>query len=239
MSTSTCYNRLNAFAHFSIALVAIISGIALVGWLFDALIIASIHKSFIPMAPSTAFFFMILCGALLNHLRMSNHRAAPMVTSGAALFVSVTSSVIFADYFIHTVDLNIEGLIPVTTGNLAAVPMGRMSPISAACFFLAGLALLSLPDSSRQSGNLRNASALLSSTVTAIGLVVLLGYLPGSPLLYGGTAIPVALPTAIAFIAMGMALCASTGPDFFPQRLFRSEERRVGEEFFYRWWAVH
>ena len=226
MSTSIYCNRLNAFAHFSVALVAIISGTALVGWLFDSLIIASIHKTFIPMAPSTAFFFMILCGALLIHHRLADQRAVHVVASGAALFVSVTSAVIFADYFIHTIDLNIEGLIPVTTGKLAAVPMGRMSPISAVCFFLAGLALLSLPDSSRQSGHLRNASALLSSTVTAIGLVVFLGYLHGSPLLYGGTAIPVALPTAIAFIAMGMALCTSTGPDIFPQRLFLGDSIR-------------
>ena len=224
--TSTYCNRLNAFAHFSIALVAIISGTALVGWLFGSLIIASIHKSFIPMAPSTALFFMILCGALLIHLRLPNQRTAHVVAPGAALFVSITSMVIFADYFIDAIALNIEGLIPLTTGKLAAIPTGRMSPISAACFFLAGLALLSLSDSFRKSRHFRDASALLSSTVTTIGLVVLLGYLHGSPLLYGGTTIPVALPTAIAFIAMGMGLCASTGPDIFPQRLFLGDSIR-------------
>ena len=219
-STSKSYDRPKTFANYSIALVAAISGTALVGWRFDSLIIASIHKSFIPMAPSSALFFMILCGALFIHLRLPDQRAVRMVAPVAALLVAVISMLIFADYFIGTIDLNIEGLIPFACGKLIAVPTGRMSPISAASFFLAGLALFSLSDFFRKSGFFRKASALLATAISTIGLIVLFGYLHGAPLLYGGTIIPVALPTAIAFIILGMGLCASTGPEIFPQRLF-------------------
>lgn len=219
-STPKYRNRLNVFAIYSIALVEVISGTALVGWLFDSLIIASLHKSFIPMAPAAALFFMILGGALLIRLWLPDRRAARMAAPVAALFVTLVSMVIFTDYLVDAIDLNVEGLIPFPTGKLAAVPTGRMSPISAASFSLAGLALFFLSDTFRASRFFRRTSALLATIVATIGVVVLLGYLHGSPLLYGGAIIPVALPTAIAFIALGMGLCASTGPDLFPQRLF-------------------
>ena len=216
----------NNFANFSIALVAAISGTALAGWLFDALVFASIHRSFIPMAPSTALFFMMLCGAHLINLRLPDQHAARKVAPAASLFVAIVSTAIFCDYFLDAIDLNIESLIPLTVGKLSAVPTGRMSPISAASFTLSGLALFFLSDSFRESRLYRETSALLAATVAACGLVVLIGYLHGSPLLYGGAIIPVALPTALAFIALGAGLCASAGPDVFPQRFFLGDSIR-------------
>ena len=218
--TSQLRNWLTTFAYYSIAMVAAISGTALCGWLFGSLLFAGIPKSLIPMAPSSALFFLILGGSLLLHLRSSGRQTARMVTSAAALVVAVVSAVIFADYVVDAFELNIEGLIPFATGKLAALTTGRMSPISAANFSLAGLALLLLANPAPPARLYRQAAALLASSVTTIGIVVLLGYLDSSPFLYGGAMIPVALPSALAFIALGVALCSSAGSDIFPQRLF-------------------
>ncbi|HBG06579.1 MAG: hypothetical protein A2075_13775 [Geobacteraceae bacterium GWC2_58_44] len=222
-SRSKCCASLSKFTSYSMVLVAAISGAAVVGWLFDYLVIASIHRSFIPMAPTTALFFLILCSAHLVQLRFPDHPAARKVALLAALFVAVISMAIFCDYFIDAVKLNIEGVIPFAAGKLAAVPTGRMSPISAASFMLSGLALFFLSCSFRDSRLTRQASALLAGTVAASGAVVLTGYLHGSPLLYGSAIIPVALPTAVAFIALGSGLCASAGADVFPQQHFLGE----------------
>lgn len=219
-TTSKHRNILDKIIIISLALVTAISVAGLVGWLFDSLVIASIHKSFIPMAPSSALFFMILCGAILLRRELPDSRVARIMATSASLLVTVTSLAIFADYYIGAIELDIEGLIPIPTGMLDTVPTGRMSPISAASFSLAGLAVFSLTGPFRESRFFKQASALLATAIVIIGWVVLLGYLHGSPLLYGGTIIPVALPTSIAFIALGMGLCASTGPDLFPQRLF-------------------
>jgi diguanylate cyclase (GGDEF)-like protein/PAS domain S-box-containing protein len=218
LSLKRC-NMLDEIIIFAVATVAAISGTALVGWLFDSLIFASLHKSFIPMAPSSALFFLILCGALLIRRQLPGSRAARVIAPVAALLVAVLSAAIFAGYFSSAVGWDIEGVIPFPAGKLDAIPMGHMSPITAAGFFLAGLTVYFLTGTFRESRYFQEASALLATAIAIIGWVVLLGYLHGSPLLYGGAHIPVALPTAIAFIALGMGLCASTGPDIFPQRL--------------------
>jgi PAS domain S-box-containing protein len=99
------------------------------------------------------------------------------------------------------------------------VRTGRMSPITASCFVFAGIALLALVTSI----NRKRSSVwtgILASLVLAEMLVVFLGYVFGSPLLYVGNAIPVALPTAIAFLLMGTGLVARAGPDRYPLRIF-------------------
>jgi signal transduction histidine kinase len=61
----------------------------------------------------------------------------------------------------------------------------------------------------------------LGAVITgAIGLVFGMGYLfsPNSPLLYGSETIPMALNTALAFVALGAGLAAVGGPRSFPVR---------------------
>ncbi|MDP1690005.1 MAG: PAS domain S-box protein, partial [bacterium] len=52
--------------------------------------------------------------------------------------------------------------------------------------------------------NAPTAAGLLAAGATGINAVVLIGYAFGAPLLYGGTIIPTALPTAIAFVLVGV-----------------------------------
>ena len=139
--------------------------------------------------------------------------------------VGIISAVIFADYFIDAIDLNIEGLFFFLTGKSDVVPAGRMSPITAGGFTLASSAILFLSSSSRNKRT-RWVPPFLATSVAMTGLVLLIGYLDGSPFLYGGKITPVALPTAISFFVFGVGLCAATGPEAFPQRLFLGESIR-------------
>jgi len=72
-----------------------------------------------------------------------------------------------------------------------SAPTGRMSPITASLFLQAGLSLSLLPFA--RTARLASGPAV---AFTSTGLVVVLGYLYGTPLLYGGWIIPVALFTA-------------------------------------------
>ncbi len=49
---------------------------------------------------------------------------------------------------------------------------------------------------------------------------LLLGYLYGAPILYGGKTIPVAATTALAFLLLGLAVLARLQPDSIPNRYF-------------------
>jgi len=55
-------------------------------------------------------------------------------------------------------------------------------------------------------------------------MVILIGYLYGTPLLYGGT---MALTTAIAFVFLSFGLLTAVGPDYLPVRLFIGHSMRA------------
>ncbi len=109
---------------------------------------------------------------------------------------------------------DVDQLILRTPGRFGAVRVGHMSPITAATFVLASLALLVL---SREGASHWMAAALAAGVVV-VGQVVILGYLYGTPLLYGGTIIPVALTTALALTVLGAGLIAASGPRWWPLR---------------------
>src|SRR5205809_1147742 len=55
------------------------------------------------------------------------------------------------------------------------------------------------------------------ATISAIiGATVALGYGYGTPLLYGGGTIPVALPTGLSLLVLGIATVLTAGPDVWP-----------------------
>jgi PAS domain S-box-containing protein len=77
-----------------------------------------------------------------------------------------------------------------------------MSPLAAVAFLAESGALLLLLRAS-QGRFAASMAALLALAASVINAVVLVGYCYGAPLLYGGTTIPVAMPTALAFLLVG------------------------------------
>jgi PAS domain S-box-containing protein len=105
----------------------------------------------------------------------------------------------------------VEHALAPTAARVGGLPVGRMSPLTAWAFLLAAAALL-LPLIPLDRGRLGpRLSAGLALAVVLIGLVVLLGYSLGAPLLYGGPTIPMALLTAAAFALLGLALLLASG----------------------------
>ncbi len=205
----------------SFVLLLTILGIA--GWLFDRPIFASFNTHYIPMAPGTALMLLLLCGALLVHRDKKSGTAGKTIALVASIAVIVNCALVIAG-FLTKIDLDISRLFLPAPPTLGLVSTGRMSNITAGCLILEALAhilLLSATPGNRVRN--RSIAGILSFSVAMIALTILIGYLYGSPLLYGGTLIPVALPTAFALFFLAFATMASVGPDAWPAMTFSGD----------------
>ncbi|MCR4319395.1 MAG: PAS domain S-box protein [Candidatus Brocadiaceae bacterium] len=195
-----------------------------VGWLSGLRLLASIRPDYIPMAPNTAAAFIILGISVLVLTFRSLCRFSRWFSAFSALCVIVLSILTLIQFFVGG-DLYIDQMILNTSGVLGKVPVGCMSPITGGNFLLAGVALLLLALSS-YGRHIRDIASCLAVATTITGLVVLLGYLYGTPILYGGNTIPMAVTTACAFVCLGIALIIAAGSECLPVRNFAGTSTR-------------
>jgi hypothetical protein len=197
--------------------------LALTAWITGFLRLASVRSDYIPMAPSTAIGVVLLSGALIAyavHTRPATEHAA----RAAAGLVSLLAAIKLVEFSTGAAVLNLEAVLVAPPGAFGAVPLARMSPLTAVTFLGAGLALVLLARSPTTAA--RDTGGILGGLVALAGATVVLGYLYGAPLLYGGRIIPMALTTALAFVGTGIALVALAGPASAPLRPFcRSSTR--------------
>ena len=189
-----------------------------VGWTSGLSILASVRAKYIPMAPSTALCFSLLgIGIIIQTVRPSV-RWVPRVLSVAALALACAKLM----EFLGGINFGIDAWFVRNPGKFGAVPTGRMSPITALNLLLTATALIALA-----SNRFRKLAGTLGALATVIAIVVLIGYWYGTPLLYGGTIIPVAFSTASAFFLCGIAIISTAGVDQWPLRMFCGDSTRA------------
>lgn len=189
--------------------VMFLGGLTLVGWLTGLESLASLRQRYIPMAPSTALAFALLSTAVVLHFRAGWPRRLAGFLTGCVAIMAMIKLVESASGY----TLGLDEFFVATPGQFGMVRKGRMAPLTAFNFALATFALFCL-----LRPRLRRYAGIAASLVTTISITVLLGYLHGTPFLYGGTIIPVALPTAVAFFFLGSSLLAAAGPVCWPLR---------------------
>ncbi len=205
-------------ASFTCALLTgTLGALTLLGWVTGLEALASVRRNYIPMAPSTALAFTVLGGVMVCWGRSWLRRS---VTVLLLAVVIVAGGKLFE--FFSGASLGVEEWLVADPAMFGAVRKGRMSPITALNFLLICAAIHSLlkPRLCRWAG-------LAAAMVLAISFVVVLGYLHGTPLLYGGTIIPVALPTALAFVLLGISVIAAAGPEYWPLRAWQGDATRA------------
>jgi PAS domain S-box-containing protein len=96
-------------------------------------------------------------------------------------------------------------------GTAGPYPVGRMSFLTGGLFFMscAAIELRLLKNPSHH----HNLIAALGMFPLLVGLASSLGYLYGTPILYGGSAIPLAPMTALGFMVLGSGLLILAGPE--------------------------
>ena len=213
-------------AQACIAVTFIISGAAIMAWIFNLLIIASIKPDYIPMAPSTALSFIMLSAALFIYIRQPAYPLARIFAKASVFLVLLMCSVILIGFFTG-IRFEAEHLLFKKPEKFYGFPIGHMSPVTAVNFLLAGAAILILLTSKEDKQNSQSIATFFAAMVFSVGFVIVLGYVYGTPILYGGTIIPVALTTGIAFVLLGIGIVTSAGLNNWPIRLFMGPSVRA------------
>ena len=201
------------------ALLAIALGLlTLIGWISGVPLLASVRANYIPMAPSTAFCFTLVGVGLIAYLLKAALRWIPRVVASVVLAVACAKLVeIFGD-----LNFGIDPWFVRNPGLFGAVPTGRMAPMTAINFLFIGTGLLAL--TGKQPAKFAGP---LGALAAVIGAVVLVGYWYGTPLLYGGHTIPVALSTACGFFLSGIGIVMAAGAMGWPLRAFLGDSTRA------------
>jgi PAS domain S-box-containing protein len=166
------------------------------------------------MAPSTALAFILLGIILLRQVRRPLcgwvKAGATAVVAGVAVFGLLEGLEYFAG-----VDLTFEAVLFPSTEKLGPVFINRMSPLTGIIFTFSGVALLLIFHLKAKQAFCHVAGGL-GSLVALAGATGMMGYLYGTPLLYGSNVIPIAITTSLAFFLLGIGLFLTAGPDCFP-----------------------
>jgi PAS domain S-box-containing protein len=192
------------------AFTAAIGGVALLGWMTGRLEVASLGAGKVAMAPSTAFMFVMLAAAI-RFISFTPRRVAAftgLIVNAAVTLLSLIL-IFLASQGIHTA-LEHPGFTIIDSDG--KTPAGHMSPITAICFLLASLSYLILLSAPTVRPRRAAAACLFAGVLIATNLLFALAYLYGTPLFYGGTFIPPAALTCMAFISLGTALLCLSLP---------------------------
>jgi len=179
--------------------------LALLGWLAGESFPTTWCTASIPMAPTTAGLVFLLGMLVFLHTHRPQHLSVRRVCwtlGGAATLVSalllVLSLLGIRPAFEH-LGMSIP---PVATGT----PVGHISPLSAACLVLLGMAFLTLLPTAPGRRWHAAMALIMAAMVVLTSVLVFVGYVLGAPALYGSDFIPPALPTTLALLLLGTAL---------------------------------
>lgn len=179
-------------------ILTLLGATILIGWFLRSPALVQILPDLAPMRPNTALSFL-LCG--LGMIAATTGHGAFRISCG--LIVSVLGLLTIFEYRFLS-DLGIDRLIVEPFTTIKTPHPGRMSPLTAFCFLLAGLSLVQARQNHR-SDIQHVTSAVLSSTIISIGASVLLGYAVGLGEVHGWPVrfTQMALHTAAAFLVFG------------------------------------
>ena len=133
------------------AITASIGGLVLVGWAANCRAITGIRTAYAPMPPNTALLCVLLGIALLGGTAWPASRVVRRSVAWAAVLSMIVAVLTLIDLGLGG-SLAIDHWLVYTPGMFGKVPEGHMSPITAACFLLAGASLLLLQAPSQGPG---------------------------------------------------------------------------------------
>lgn len=203
------------FAFFCLGGALTLGLAGLIAWEMKFYLLGSFNSRFVPMAPATALQILLLSGILF--FALLRPRSRPVFFSvagvGAVVFFVALSHLL---HFSLGLPLNLEAVF-ASPGTMGDIPVGRMSPITSANFlFLSVCCLLLSWERLSRSRHLVTAS-LPACIVILSNFVILLGYIYGTPFLYGGgRVIPMAFPSAIACLLLAVVVVFAEGPEQSP-----------------------
>lgn len=200
--------RFEAWSTAAAIFVTAVGTAVLVGWTLGLDVLTRITPTLPAMNPTTALSFVV-CGFALALLRESNltpKRRLAAQLLGMAVFVVGTAKLAGV---MAGVDLGIDRIL-FRTEILAESPVpNAMAPNAALNFLLFGLALVYFGGQSK----LTHRLSQLCATIGTVGsLIPVVGYMYGATMLQRFASLtPMALHTAVSFVALGTGLLIAPG----------------------------
>lgn len=184
-------------------------------WIFNVPLLTSIVSGYVPTSLRAALGYVLIGLVLTVRTAQGTDVRLRKLALGAATTVVVLGMVSLGEFFTGTYLPIEQSLLRHRLGASTSF-MIQVSPISAFCFVAAGASLVWLI-LDRPKRWVQHAPAL-AVLVAATNFVVLLGYLYGTPLLYGGTIRPVGLLSATTSFVLAIGIVAGAGVEAFPLR---------------------
>lgn len=209
-----------------------ISVLVIIAWQTHELLYASLSADYVPMTMFCAISILMLSATLFLRVHFPLARVSNLACIAIASLVITMSVWVLLDPLLGT-DIDLEDFLSPSHERLSGYLIADNSPVSSLVLTLAGLITLLSMCPCRTRPFIRMLSSYLSLAVFAIGLVTVLGYLYGSPLLYGGEVRPLSILSGIAFALIGASLISVRGPSEWPTRIFigKSVEARLLKVF--------
>ena len=193
--------------------------LTLAGWLSGQLFLARMLPQYIPMSPDTALLFVI--GGTIMVLTARQHPDTAGVRPGLLFLILLCAGYGIIQFFNIFFGFRIDWeriLLPsgYTPGSSAG---SNISPYTAILF---GISYLSrfFYHIGRRPQRFIDLSAICGLLVFIAGFIASVGYIFGTPFLYGGKVIPLAATTAVGFLFLGYGLLAMSRQKNFIIRPF-------------------
>ena len=194
----------------ALALGAAACGIALVGlagWATGHLTWAGAIGEYHPIVPITAIGVLLLGLALAVQVQRPNSSWAKVVVGTIAVLVALYALVVLLQAVTGFGGGLDRPFVPRRI-DMQDSTSGRIAPAAATLFLSLGAALL-LDLAGRERRLARDAATLLAGVALAGAAAINVGYLLGVPFFYTRGQVPPALPTALAFGLLALALLAT------------------------------
>ena len=182
------------FAKIGGVVSALFGIFAIIGWTAKIYFLTAIKPFYIPMAPSTALFFIILGLAAAFHRRLFKNQTLKRLAILAACLLLVLALILMI-LSAKGVRLDIEHLGMKIQGSIFGADMGHMSPLTGFCFALAALSFILLALFWGKRIFYPFLALLPTLLLLLFSVILLVAYFLGGPLLYGSPFIPPALTT--------------------------------------------
>ncbi|MBX3749283.1 MAG: PAS domain S-box protein [Opitutaceae bacterium] len=198
-------------AHRSALITALVTALiglfALGTWQFGAWPLATFGAQYVPMAPITALLFLLLATAQGAWLAWPRHRLVRGWVAVASGLAAIAAALALAQAWLG-LPLPWESWFNPAAGRVGAIPLGRMAPLTAVSFLLSSAAQVLLVFGR---GAWRLGTLPAAGFVLVAGCLVAAGYAAGTPISYSGETVPMALLTALGFVALSLSLLVA-GP---------------------------
>ena len=199
-------------------MILLIGVFGLLGWIPWFRVLTGIHLDNISIAPVSSAAFLVFGLVLLLLVRKQYHDRSKAIVSTIIAFISIYGLLEFVGYFAD-VNLTFDSVLFSAAERLGPFDIKRMSHLAGILFFFSGVSL-QLKVFSENRLKILNLVGVYGLITLLAGFIATTGYLFGTPLLYGGTMIPLTVTTAIGFMILGCGLVAIAGPKMFFIRPF-------------------